>query len=193
MIRVDQVSRAVAARLAMILAVVEDARVMEDEIMGQTAPPEVMDQTASRDAREGPPTAKPLERERIEQPGKLMRLAVMIRELLEEVRRAPLDAHAREHLAEVHGKVVEELKASLTPPLAEELERLTSPMTDDETPSESQLRIAQAQLLGWLEGLFQGIQAAIATQQAAMVQQLEEMRRRSLPPGERPDGPGQYL
>ena len=132
---------------------------------------------------------------RIEQPGKLMRLAVMIRETLDEVRRAPLDAGARGHLAEHHQKIIHELRDSLSEPLAEELDRLTLEFNGEGAPSEATLRIAQAQLLGWLEGLFQGIQAAIASQQAAMVQQLEEMRRRSLPPGdEHPQpGPGQYL
>jgi hypothetical protein len=131
----------------------------------------------------------------IEQPGKLLRIAMMVREVLEEVRRAPLDEDAREHLADVHGRVIGELKAGLSGPLAEELDRITLPFDGDEVPSEAELRIAQAQVLGWLEGLFQGIQAAIATQQMAMASQLDEMRRKSLPPGERPDPatPGQYL
>jgi hypothetical protein len=133
----------------------------------------------------------------VEQPGKLLRIAMMIREMLEEVRRAPLDADAREHLAEIHDRVIGELKTALSGPLAEELARITHPF--DDVPSEAELRIAHAQLLGWLEGLFQGIQAAIATQQMAMASQLEEMRRRALPPGQlepRQPGeatPGQYL
>ena len=131
----------------------------------------------------------------IEQPGKLLRIAMMVREMLEEVRRAPLDEGGREHLADINRKVVSELKGALKGPLAEELDRITMPFGDGEVPSEAELRIAHAQLLGWLEGLFQGIQAAIATQQMAMTSQLEEMQRRSLPPGAqpRPDGPGQYL
>lgn len=136
----------------------------------------------------------------IEQPGKLLRIAMMVREMLEEVRRAPLDVGAREHLADIHHRVLEELKAGLAGPLADELERITMPFNGDEVPTEAELRIAQAQLLGWLEGLFQGIQAAIATQQMAMTSQLEEMRRRAqLPPGARPEHPphetppGQYL
>lgn len=135
----------------------------------------------------------------VEQPAKLLRIAMMIREMLEEVRRAPLDVDAREHLADIHEKVINELKSGLSGPLVEELERITLPL-DEGAPSEAQLRIAQAQLLGWLEGLFQGIQAAIATQQMAMASQLEEMRRRALPSGdekgrapEREPGPGQYL
>lgn len=136
----------------------------------------------------------------IEQPGKLLRIAVMVREMLEEVRRAPIDVDAREHLAEIHGRVITELKSGLSGPLSEELDRITMSLNGDEVPTESELRIAQAQLLGWLEGLFQGIQAAIASQQMAMASQLEEMRKRALPPGiQPPDGerteqsPGQYL
>lgn len=145
------------------------------------------------------PTARPMTRaEGVDQPGKLMRLAVMIRETLEEVRRAPLDANAREYLAGVHHRIIDELRDSLSEPLAAELDRIALPL-GDQIPSEAALRVAQAQLLGWLEGLFQGIQAAIASQQASMVAQLEEMRRRALPPGEAEaddpprDGHGQYL
>jgi hypothetical protein len=136
----------------------------------------------------------------VEQPGKLLRIAMMVREMLEEVRRAPLDENAREHLADIHARVIQELKGALSGPLAEELDRITLPFGENEIPSEAELRIAHAQLLGWLEGLFQGIQAAIATQQIAMASQLEEMRRRSLPAGDqRADirtvdpNPGQYL
>ena len=136
----------------------------------------------------------------VEQPGKLLRIAMMVREMLEEVRRAPLDENAREHLADIHARVIQELKGALSGALAEELDRITLPFGENEIPSESELRIAHAQLLGWLEGLFQGIQAAIATQQIAMASQLDEMRRRALPSGDqRPDirtvdpNPGQYL
>ena len=138
----------------------------------------------------------------IEHPAKLLRIAVMIRELLEEVRRAPLDDTARTHLRDVHAKVIAELKTGLSGTLAEELERLSLPLPKEGVPSESEIRIAQAQLLGWLEGLFQGIQAAIATQQMAAQAQLMEMQRRGLPSGsQQGDGspqeqrpvPGQYL
>ena len=134
-----------------------------------------------------------------EHPAKLLRIAMMVRETLEEVRRAPLDESARVNLAEIHERVVEELKKGLSEPLAEELDRITLTLEDSDIPSEAELRIAQAQLLGWLEGLFQGIQAAIATQQMSMAAQLEEMRRRMLPTGEQqqqqrpPETPGQYL
>jgi hypothetical protein len=126
----------------------------------------------------------------IEQPAKLLRIAVMIRELLEEVRREALDEHAREHLRDIHAKVIAELKTGLSGALAEELERITLPLPASGVPSDSEIRIAQAQLLGWLEGLFQGIQAALATQQMAAQAQLMEMRRRGLPPG-MPSGPPQ--
>lgn len=137
----------------------------------------------------------------VEQPGKLLRIAVMVRELLEEVRRQPLDEDARQHLRDIHQKVIAELKTGLSGALADELDRISLPLPANEVPSESEIRIAQAQLLGWLEGLFQGIQAAIATQQLAAQAQLMEMRRRGLPPGmtgpDRSDAegptPGQYL
>jgi hypothetical protein len=125
----------------------------------------------------------------VEQPAKLLRIAMMVRELLEEVRRAPIDERGRVQLRDIYGRVVAELKSGLSGALAEELERVTMPLTSD-TPTESEIRIAQAQLLGWLEGIFQGIQAAIATQA-----QLEEIRRRGLPmPHQGPEPtPGQYL
>lgn len=161
-------------------------------VTSEPNPETLPDDVAASDA----PTARPMMRpDGVEQPGKLMRLAVMIRETLEEVRRAPLDTNAREYLAGAHHRIIDELRDSLPEPLAEELDRIALPL-GDKVPSEAALRVAQAQLLGWLEGLFQGIQAAIASQQASMVVQLEEMRRRALPPGapEVPDGnPGQYL
>lgn len=139
----------------------------------------------------------------IEQPAKLLRIAVMVQELLEEVRRAPLDEGARERLRDIHAKVIDELKTGLSGSLAEELDRLSFPLPSDGVPTESEIRIAQAQLVGWLQGLFQGIQAALATQQLAAQAQLLEMRRRGLPPGMAPGGdseaeapesrPGQYL
>lgn len=133
----------------------------------------------------------------IEHPGKLMRIAMMVREMLEEVRRAPLDQDAREHLGRIHGRVIAELKQGLSGALAEEFERIALPLTSDGSPpTDAELRIAQAQLLGWLEGLFQGIQAAIATQQVAAAAQLEELRRRQLPretDQAEPPRPGQYL
>ncbi|MHB8513258.1 MAG: proteasome activator [Actinomycetota bacterium] len=129
----------------------------------------------------------------VEQPAKLLRIAVMVRELLEEVRRAPVDESARDLLRKIHQQVIAELRSSLSGSLREELERVTLPLDGNKVPSESEIRIAQAQLLGWLEGLFQGIQAAIATQQMAAAQQLDEMRRRGLPGPGQTQPPGQYL
>ena len=118
-------------------------------------------------------------------PGKVMRIASMIKQLLEEVRSAPLDEAGRTRLAEIHRRSISELEEGLAPELIDELERITLPFGDN-TPSDAELRIAQAQLVGWLEGLFHGIQAALFAQQMAAQQQLQNMRR-ALPPGE----PGQ--
>ncbi len=119
--------------------------------------------------------------ELVEQPAKVMRIGSMIRQLLEEVKSAPLDEASRQRLKEIHQASIKELEAGLAPELVEELERLSLPFTEG-TPSESELRIAQAQLVGWLEGLFHGIQTAIYAQQMAARAQLEQMRR-ALPPG----------
>jgi hypothetical protein len=119
--------------------------------------------------------------ELVEQPAKVMRIGSMIRQLLEEVKSAPLDEASRQRLKEIHRSSVKELEAGLAPELVEELERLSLPFTE-ETPSDAELRIAQAQLVGWLEGLFHGIQTAIYAQQMAARAQLEQMRR-ALPPG----------
>jgi len=117
----------------------------------------------------------------VEQPAKVMRIGSMIRQLLEEVKAAPLDEASRARLKEIHQSSIKELEAGLAPELIEELERLSLPFTE-QTPSEAELRIAQAQLVGWLEGLFHGIQTAIYAQQVAARAQLEQMRR-ALPPG----------
>ncbi len=119
--------------------------------------------------------------ELVEQPAKVMRIGSMIRQLLDEVKSAPLDEASRARLAQIHRSSIKELEEGLAPELVEELERLSLPFTS-ETPSESELRIAQAQLVGWLEGLFHGIQTAIYAQQMAARAQLEQMRR-ALPPG----------
>jgi Protein of unknown function (DUF2587) len=119
----------------------------------------------------------------VEQPAKVMRIGSMIRQLLEEVKSAPLDEASRNRLKEIHKASVHELEEGLSPDLVEELERLTLPFSDDQTPSEGELRIAQAQLVGWLEGLFHGIQTAIYAQQMAARAQFEQMRR-GLPMGQ---------
>jgi Protein of unknown function (DUF2587) len=120
--------------------------------------------------------------EMVEQPAKVMRIGNMIRQLLEEVRAAPLDDKGRARLRDIHERSVKELESGLAPELVEELERLSLPFTENETPSEAELRITQAQLVGWLEGLFHGIQTTLFAQQMAARAQLEQMRR-ALPPG----------
>ena len=112
----------------------------------------------------------------VEQPAKVMRIGTMIKQLLEEVRAAPLDEAGRTRLREIHQSSIKELEQGLAPELREELDRLTLPFDDDHVPSEAELRIAQAQLVGWLEGLFHGIQAALVAQQMAARLQLEQMR-----------------
>jgi hypothetical protein len=120
--------------------------------------------------------------ELVEQPAKVMRIGSMIRQLLEEVKAAPLDEASRNRLREIHESSIKELEQGLAPELVEELDRLTLPFTEDHTPSEGELRIAQAQLVGWLEGLFHGIQTAIYAQQVAARAQFEQIRR-GLPQG----------
>ena len=138
--------------------------------------------------------------EMVEQPAKVMRIGTMIKQLLEEVRAAPLDEASRNRLRDVHAASIRELEQGLSPELREELERITLPFKEDETPSDAELRIAQAQLVGWLEGVFHGIQTALFAQQMAARAQLEEMRRRALPGGTTGQQPpevrhsgGQYL
>jgi Bacterial proteasome activator len=151
--------------------------------------------------------------ELVEQPAKVMRIGSMIRQLLEEVKAAPLDEASRNRLKEIHQRSIKELEAGLAPELVDELERLSLPFTEEGIPSEGELRIAQAQLVGWLEGLFHGIQTAIYAQQMAARGQLEQMRKAlpgmapqqgesghpqgmpSMPPQESPDSgaSGMYL
>jgi len=127
--------------------------------------------------------------EMVEQPAKVMRIGSMIRQLLEEVRAAPLDEKSRARLREIHESSIKELEDGLAPDLVNELERLSLPFTENEVPSEAELRVAQAQLVGWLEGLFHGIQTTLFAQQMAARAQLENMRR-ALPPGMSPQMPG---
>jgi hypothetical protein len=134
---------------------------------------------------QGPPARNG---ESVEQPAKVMRIGSMIKQLLEEVRQAPLDEASRGRLREVYEESVRELSKGLSPDLQEELARLALPFSDG-TPSESELRVAQASLVGWLEGLFHGIQATLFAQQMAARAQLDEIRQRGLPPGQ-PGQPG---
>jgi Protein of unknown function (DUF2587) len=126
------------------------------------------------------PSERPVT-EMVEQPAKVMRIGSMIRQLLEEVKSAPLDEQSRARLKEIHQNSIKELEDGLAPDLVAELERLSLPF-GDATPSEAELRVAQAQLVGWLEGLFHGIQTTLFAQQMAARAQLEQMRR-ALPPG----------
>ncbi|MFL6088779.1 MAG: bacterial proteasome activator family protein [Aeromicrobium sp.] len=137
---------------------------------------------------DGSPVATPAEtggtplNELVEQPAKVMRIGSMIRQLLEEVKASPLDEKSRARLREIHEQSIKELEDGLAPELVEELDRLSLPF-GEEAPSEGELRIAQAQLVGWLEGLFHGIQAALYAQQVQAQSQLHNMRL-ALPPGE---------
>ena len=134
--------------------------------------------------------------EMVEQPAKVMRIGTMIKQLLEEVRAAPLDDASRNRLRDIHAASIRELEEGLAPELREELERITLPFAEGETPSDAELRIVQAQLVGWLEGVFHGIQTALFAQQMAARAQLEDVRRKALPGGHQPDGRaagGQYL
>ncbi len=137
--------------------------------------------------------------EMVEQPAKVMRIGTMIKQLLEEVRAAPLDEASRNRLRDIHASSIRELEQGLAPELRDELGRITLPFSEDQTPSDAELRIAKAQLVGWLEGVFHGIQTTLFAQQMAARAQLEEMRRRALPGGpasgasEVGPGGGQYL
>ena len=137
--------------------------------------------------------------EMVEQPAKVMRIGTMVKQLLEEVRAAPLDDASRTRLREIHENSIKELSDGLAPELRDELHRLSLPFGENTVPSDAELRIAQAQLVGWLEGLFRGIQAAMVAQQMAAQAQLAESRHRALPPGTGHDngfaagGSGPYL
>ena len=156
--------------------------------------------TAGEEQKEGTEHERPVT-DLVEQPAKVMRIGNMIRQLLEEVRAAPLDEKSRARLKEIHESSIKELEDGLAPELVSELERLSLPFDEEELPSEAELRIAQAQLVGWLEGLFHGIQTTLFAQQMAARAQLEQMRR-ALPRGMMPSdqepssqrpGSGPYL
>jgi hypothetical protein len=139
----------------------------------QPRPEEPVDDDGEEEGRTNPADL-------VESPAKVMRIGSMIKQLLDEVRSAPLDEKGRARLASIHERSIAELKDGLAPELVAELERIALPFTD-EAPSEAELRIAQAQLVGWLEGLFHGIQTALVAQQMAAQAQLQQMRQ--LPPG----------
>ncbi len=156
-------------------------------VVGQNGQPLAAGEKKDDESEERPIT------EMVEQPAKVMRIGSMIRQLLEEVRAAPLDEASRARLAQIHQRSIKELEDGLAPELIEELDRISLPFTDTGgTPSEAELRVAQAQLVGWLEGLFHGIQTTLFAQQMAARAQLEQMRR-ALPPGvvqQEEHGPG---
>jgi hypothetical protein len=153
-----------------------------------------MEESVKPDAVE-PSTAVVEAEPPVSQPTKLIRIASMTRAMLEEVRQAPLDESGRKRLAEVHERSLDELREVLSPDLLEEFNEIMVPL--DEAVTEAEIRIAQAQLIGWLEGLFHGIQASLWSQQMAAQTQLAEMQKRAmLPPGEIPpldDSSGPYL
>ncbi|HEY0238449.1 MAG TPA: bacterial proteasome activator family protein [Friedmanniella sp.] len=167
-----------------IAGATEDGRVyvVTPQAMAVEGPP------ADPSADEAPVTASSIT-DQVSQPAKVMRIATMIRQLLDEVKSAPLDEASRQRMRSIYTTSIEELKQGLAPDLVTELERLSLPFSDDATPSDAELRIAQAQLVGWLEGLFHGIQTALFAQQMAARAQLEQMRR-ALPPGASPQVPG---
>ena len=143
--------------------------------------------------RDGDSRGEGERRESVEQPGKVMRIGTMVRQLLEEVRQAPMDEAGRARLKEIYEQSVRELSSGLSPDLSEELDRIAFPF-DEAIPSEAELRVAQAQLVGWLEGLFHGIQATLVAQQMAARAQLDQMRHQELPSGaDAPPRSGTYL
>ncbi len=172
-----------------------------DEVTDRPMSPSVAGDGDSRRDGDSDGDGEP-EEESITSPAKVMRIGSMVKQLLEEVRTAPLDEASRERLAEIYDRSVTELAASLSPDLRDELTSLALPFEEGEIPSESELRVAKAQLVGWLEGLFHGIQATLMAQQFAAQRQLQEMRQlpgggpqmpqqRTQEPGS--DRPGTYL
>jgi Bacterial proteasome activator len=151
---------------------------MSDAPPSEHVEPELVEATAAEPAEDG--------RNSVYEPAKVLRVGTMIRQLLEEVRATELDQPSRDRLREIYETSIKEVAASVSPDLREELDRLALPFGDG-TPTDAELRIAQAQLVGWLEGLFHGIQATLFAQQMAARNQLEDMRRR-LPPGQTPGG-----
>lgn len=153
-----------------------------DEV-ASAAPADGPGQTATAANNNSGKGQPPKLQELVDEPAKVMRIGTMIRQLLEEVRNAPLDERARERLVEIHERSLKELEDGLAPELVDELHRISLPFSDDVVPSDAELRIAQAQLVGWLEGLFHGIQTALAAQQMANQQMEQRMQMRQLPPG----------
>jgi Protein of unknown function (DUF2587) len=166
---------------------------LRPEVFDRTSPPSLTSPADDSAARAGEP-GEDGGGESIEQPAKLLRIGSMVKQLLDEVRQAPLDEASRTRLREIYEQSIRELAEGLSPDLVAELDRVSIPF-DSPTPSDAELRVAHAQLVGWLEGLFHGIQATLVAQQVAARAQLDEMRQRSLPPGPAQDmgRPGTYL
>jgi len=144
-----------------------------------------LDDTAESERPEAGEESDPSDGDSVTEPAKVMRIGSMVKQLLEEVRNADLDEASRERLAEVYERSIVELSSALSPDLQEELRMLSLPFDDDEVPSEAEIRVAKAQLVGWLEGLFHGIQASLMAQQYAAQQQLQQMKQL---PGQSPEG-----
>ena len=173
-------------RVATAAGLREDAAMTEQPPQQPSQPP-IPGEVVVGEQQDQQPT------ESVPSPAKVMRIGAMVRQLLEEVRHAPLDEAGRDRMRDIYDISVRELSDSLSPDLAQELSRVARPFTGEETPSEAELRVAQAQLVGWLEGLFHGIQATLFAQLRTARHPLEEMRRRALPGRPGPDPSGQYL
>ena len=176
-----------------------DTPIAPDAVM-PAAGGEVPVPAADDGAAESPDATSEEQQGAVTEPAKVMRIGSMVKQLLEEVRAADLDQASRERLAEVYERSVTELSGALSPDLQEELRSLALPFDHDEVPSEAELRVAKAQLVGWLEGLFHGIQASLMAQQFAAQQQLQQMRQLPQPGAQgqagEPEGPpqaGTYL
>ena len=159
-----------------------DTQAPEDLPVEGTPVDDIQDPVQAASAADGKPRGSSLQ-DLVDEPAKVMRIGTMIRQLLEEVKSAPLDDAARGRLAAIHARSIKELEDGLAPELVAELDRINLPFSNDATPSDAELRIAQAQLVGWLEGLFHGIQTAIAAQNAAREHAAAQLQLRQLPPG----------
>jgi hypothetical protein len=169
----------------------ESIPVAPDEVLTAGQSPEGGAKAAGADSA----TESVAPRESVSEPAKVLRIGSMVKTLLEEVRQAPLDEKSRGRLREIYEQSIHDLSEGLSPDLVAELERMALPFEEGAPPSESELRIAQAQLVGWLEGLFHGIQATLMSQQMAARSQLEEIRQRGLPQAGESSStrPGAYL
>jgi Protein of unknown function (DUF2587) len=170
----------------------ESIPVAPDEVL---AAGQVPDSAGQGDAPGDASNESAAPRESVSEPAKVLRIGSMVKTLLEEVRQAPLDEKSRTRLREIYEQSIHDLSEGLSPDLVAELERMALPFDEGAPPSESELRIAQAQLVGWLEGLFHGIQATLMSQQMAARSQLEEIRQRGLPQAGESSSPrpGAYL